>query len=237
MDEEIQQAENIDVPADVTESPTVEVTEAPAEAPAESADEQPQEQPKARNNSQSRIKELLGKTKQLEAQNNEYAEMLQRSSQMQVPDNLSEDQYRALATDASYAAVKVQDLERRLAFKDYSTEVDTVEQKYALINPDSDEYVPEIAEALANTYDKGFIERDANGKFVRQKMSLDEFTKQFIGAFEKAQSKSTAKTSEAIARQAAESVVTPDSTNNSETKAFKDLSIDEMEAKLGVVRL
>lgn len=235
MDEEIQTpAENENVVApDVTESPTVEAEAAPAEAPEV---EEPKDEPKPRNNASSRIRELVSKTKQLEAERNQYAEMLQNNAQMPVPENLSEDQYRALAADANYATVRVQDLERRLAYKDFTSEVDVVEQKYPELNPESDGYNSKLAEALAKTYEEGFIVKDKNGRFVSQKKSLSDFTKEMLDAYRTAEIKGATKTQEALAQQAAESVVTPQSTNNSETKAFKDLSIEEMEKQLGVVR-
>lgn len=237
MDENIQEpAVNTDVQAsDVTESPAVEATDVQDVAPV--VEDTTQEEPKARNNAQSRLREVLGDKKQLKAENEQLRQMLEQQAQMPVPDNLTEDQYRALATDAQYAAVEVQNLKRQLAYKDFNNEIDLVEQKFPELNPESDSYNPKLAETLSEVYNEGFIVRDQNGNFVATKKSLNDFTKSVIDAYRTAEVKGAAKTQEALAKQAAEAVVTPDSTKTSDTKDFSELSIEEMEKKLGTLRV
>lgn len=228
-----QEALNEPVEADVTESPTVEPTEA---QPVEESQPIEQDDSKPKRGAESRIRELVSEKKQLEAERNQYAELLQQSQQMPIPENLSEEQYRALATDANYATLKVQELERKMAQKDFSTEVDLVEQTYPELNPKSDKYDEKLAESMAKAYESGFVVKDRNGNFAGTKMSLKEFTDMMIQPYREALVKGAAQTSEALSQQASEAVVTPESSQTSEPKAFEDLSIKEMEAKLGVVR-
>lgn len=241
MDEQSEpQAQNEPVVTDdVTVSPAVEenteVVPAPdAEAEAPSKEEpKVEEEVKPRNNAQSRIKELVNEKKQLAAERDQYADLLQQGNQMQVPDNLTEEQYRALATDANYAAVKVQELERKLALKDFTTEVDSVELKYPELNPESDQYNESLAKALSGAYEKGFIEVDSKGHFIGTKKSLEEFTEEMIAPYRDAMTKGAARSKEVLDRQAGEAAVTPQTTTSSGTTDFAAKSITEMEAEIG----
>lgn len=229
--------ESVDTSQDVTDSPAVEAVDTVDEQTEQSDVQEVQEQPKPRNNAPSRIKQLLGEKKQLEAERDQFAEMLQQQAQVQVPDNLTEDQYRALTADASYAALEVQNLKRQLAYKDFANEVDIVEKEYPELNPESDNYNEDLAKALSTAYEEGYMVKDNNGRFVSTKKSLKDFTSQMIKAYRTAEVKGATKTQEALAKQASEAVVTSQNNSSSETTDFKDLSIEEMEKKLGVVRL
>ncbi len=236
MDEEqVQdQALNQDVQADVTESPSVEAEAAPAEAP--QVQEELKAEPKPRNNASSRIRELVDEKKQLAAERDNYAQLLQQAQNMQIPDNISEDQLRALQVDAGYATAKVQELERKLAFQEFTKEVDSVEQQYSELNPESEDYNEPLAKALSEAYEEGFVVKDQNGRFVGTKKSLKDFTSQMLEAYRTAATKEVARTKAAIDRQVAEAAVTPQSTNQSnEAKPFESLSIKEMEERLGIV--
>ena len=235
MDEEIQQAENIDVQeTDVTESPAVE--EQPEAQQAEPVVEEPTEEPKARNGAQSRIKELVSKTKQLEAERNQYADLLQQANNSQVPENLSEDEYRALQASATYAATEVQQLKRQMAQDKFSNEVDLVEQTFPELNPNSEQYNEKLADTLAKAYEEAYLLTDQSGQFVGTKKSLKDFTEAMITPYRDAMTRGAVQTGEALDRQAAEAVVTPQTSTSSEPKPFADLSIKEMEARLGTVR-
>lgn len=236
MDEEIQQAENLDVQeTNVTESPAVE-EQPEVQQEAQEVVEEPAQETKPRNGAQSRIKELVSKTKQLEAERNQYADLLQQANNTQVPENLSEDEFRALQASATYAASEVQQLKRQMAQKDFSNEVDLIEQTYPELNPNSDSYNEKLAETLATAYEEGFIVKDSQGNFVGTRKSLKEFTESMVAPYRDAINKGAAQTGEAINRQVAEAVVTPQTSTTSEPKPFAELSIKEMEAKLGVVR-
>lgn len=235
MDDNIQDQALNDTPQvqEVTESPAVEPAEATTEAEAPEVQEVPTEEPKPRNNAQSRIRELVNEKKQVEAERNQYAELLQQANNQPIPDNLSEDEFRALQASATYAATEVQQLKRELAVERFEKEVDAVEAKFPELNPNSDQYNEKLADALSKQYAEGFIEKDRNGNFIRTRKSLEAFTSEMIDAYRDAMTKGATQTKEVLQQQAAEAAVTPQTNSQSEPKAFENLSIKEMEAQLG----
>lgn len=232
MDEEIQQpAENevVETP-DVTESPTVEETTEPV---TEEVTEEVAEESQPKRNAESRIKQLLKENKELKRQQqNPFSEAMNQP----IPENLSEEQYRALVADSTNTAIEVENLKRQMALDRFESDSELVLKDYPELNPDSESYDEELATTLADAYWESHVVKDANGNFVRINKSLKDFTSQMIKPYRNALNKGAVRTSEALQQQASESPVTPESSKSSDSKAFEDLSIAEMEARLGIVR-
>lgn len=235
MDEEqVQtQAENEDVKADVTESPAVEetTTDVPEEVSEES--KETPEEPKPKNNAQNRLKEVLGERKQLRNENENLRSLLERSSQVSVPDNISEEDYRALVASATMTAADVQQLKQQIEVERFVNEVEAVEREYPELNPDSDQYNEELALQLSAAYEEGFVNKDRNGNFIGAKKSIREFTASMIKPYRDALARGATQAGAALEAQAGEAVVTPQKSSTSAPKAFKDKSIAEMEKQLG----
>ena len=244
MDEEVlnNQTENQDVPAqnDTDSSPVesadVEQTQVPeADSEAEVTPDQEtevKEEQKPKRNAQSRIKQLIEENKQLKQQQNPFSDAMNQP----IPDNLTEEQYRALVAGNTSTALEVQQLKRQMAFKEFESENETVLNQYPELNPESDSFDEELASTLADAYWEDYVVKDQNGNFVGTKRSLKEFTEKMIKPYRNAINRGAAQTTEALNQQASESPVTPESSKSSEPKPFESLSIEEMEAKLGIVR-
>lgn len=211
----------------------------PAEAPeAQGQEEAVQEQPKTeaepkkKNNAQSRIKELLGENK---AKDNQIQELMQRAGQLDVPDELTADQYRAMQFSGQLAQADVQQLRRELAYKDFTGEMNEVVNTVPELNPDSDSYNPDLEAVIAENYADGFIVKDQYG-FVGTRKPFKEFALQQVKVFRNAQTKGATASKEVLDRQASEQAITSTGGSSKAPRDTSDKSIAELEKELGIFR-
>lgn len=114
--------------------------------------------------------------------------------------------------------------------------MDNVVSSVPELNPESDKYNPALEEIIASTYNDGYVVKDQRGNFVGTKKSFKEFAQAHVNAFREAETRGATHGQQVTRQQQSEAAVTPQSTTNSSgPKDFKDLSISEMEAKLGIV--
>lgn len=248
MDEQIQDTtvnESVQT-ENVTDSSPVEQAQSQPETQPEERNaegEQPtQEEPrneqeqKPRNNAQSRIKELLSAKKEAESERDRMAQLMQQTPNMELPEELSPEEYRALQFNSNQVAQEVQGLKRELAYKDLSSEMDSVVATVPELNPESESYNPVLEELIAQNFDEGYIIKDSTGRFVGTKKSFKEFAQKQVNAFREAETRGATHSQKVLQKQASEAAVTDQSTSTSESKPFESLSIHDMEKQLGFHR-
>ncbi len=231
--------EAVDEPTTEEASPAPEQTtqdNAPTEAeeqvdaPAEA--EAPESKPK--HNAESRIKALVKENKALK-QPRSQGEQPSRgnskfSDQFQGKDNVSPDdldaaveQYVGQAANAILDA-KMKPLVSVVQQDRLEQDVLNVQRNHPELDPASDQYDSKLDQAIADSY-KEFGQSVRLSAFVDKQMSLAT-----------ANSKRANQQADAtVSKQAEETAVRPGVKSKAETK-FEDLSVEDMEAKLGMVR-
>lgn len=230
---------------DQTESSAVEAEEQ-VQAESESSEEeqtdesnevQESEQPKKRD-ARSRIKELLGENKELKSKlgNPQFNEALQNGSNVPIPEQLAPEEYQALVVNNQLAMAEIAKMRQESAYKDFTSELQDVTSSVPELNPDSDDYNPDLEAVIAENFADGFIAKDQYGNFIGTKKSFKEYALKQVEVFRKAQTNGATKTKEVLDRQASEQAVTSSGGGGKTSKNPGDMSIQELEAKLGVVR-
>lgn len=245
-----------------TESPTVEKndtevqeTESPAsetesqetvEQPTEDADQRPKK------GAEKRIRELNSQVKQERAKNESLSRQIEALTGSGEPQGLTPppvgyDPNKPLIAPGE--EVTPEEFSRRQAIRDQwllrqadnnarfremvrettsriSQESKDAEQSYPQLNPDS----PEYDEELANSVSQGalaFVRANPTG-------SLKQFVDGLMKPYQRSLDKSVASRQGEIAKQASQSALRPNQIPSTDKKA-EDMSIDELEKKLGVV--
>jgi hypothetical protein len=239
------------------QTPANEVTVTPPVAPAESSAAEavgnqpavdgniaePSNDVARPNRAERRIQRLNSTIKELSAQNEANLEPVAPLSAAQLPnyDDMDEIDPAQVQRDVLTAAELIAEAKVRkvIAERDQSAQskaridaldadMEYVESTYSALNPDSDEFNQDLYEEVTEMYK----EASDNGKRdVRLKSFIDRQMK--IAGIQA--NKRQTQQNEAIARQAANSAITP-SGEKSVEKPFEQLTLAEKRAKLGYAR-
>lgn len=233
MDEE-QVVTPTDAPtSDGTDSAPVEQNVDSAPQPQETTEQETPEveTPKEeKRNAQGRIQQLVAEKKKVQQERDQYAAQLQQQSQSEIPDEIDPNEYRAMQYNNTVVANELQTMKlERLA--------DKLESSSAKIYTDYPDLKDSpLDEKLSQRWERDYAQKNANGEIIGYSMSPDNFVREQMELIESAKAEATAQNSQALQRQSSESAITPQTNQQSATKEFKDLSIEEMEKQLGVVR-
>lgn len=245
MDDTQDQAENIDAVEDnsVDTSPVDETnTSVEQETDGESEEQQvdatdTEEQSEAERKptrAEKRIRDLVEENKRLKEQFNQpLADPSLQFPQYNpgeeiAPERLQQD---VVQTANAIASLQTQNqLQQFEARSNLSRDVEVLPAQY----PELDETSPEYNPVLEEKIEAAFKARAFKNGQLDPSVRLADVAKDFIDVARSAATKSSADIKNAVAKQADESAVRPTGSNKTD-RDFKDLSIEEMEARLGVV--
>lgn len=262
MDEEIQApAENTQVAEDsaldtspVDETQTSESTETDGEAEQtptnEMAAEDTDDSERKPSRAERRIRQLAEQNKQLRSGPNQFA-----PSYGQPPQGLFEPgaeysvedvNQRVAQAAQSIALPQVEQLrtefETKEALRNFDSDLSVIESKFEELKEDSPNYIPELEAEISEEYQQkayrliGFDPVSGQPQYrIDPSVRLADIAKRKVDFARAIATKSSADMKNAVARTADESAIKPNGSRNSD-RAFKDLSIEEMESQLGVVR-
>lgn len=246
MDEEIQtENESVETAPTDTESSTVEeqtthteeVTQDDQASETETETEGSQNEANGnerRKNAQSRIKELLDENRQLKSQagdqyaqspigSGKFSELFANANSV-TPDDLDAAAERYAAQTANTLVdLKLAPVLQELQQERLATDIDRVQSKYDVLNPDSDNYDARLDKQIAELYSK-YGSSGRLSDFVDEQMALASATAD----------KQTARSNETVRQQIDDQAMRP-SSPRSETP-FEELSEAEMEKRLGIIR-
>lgn len=207
----------------------------------EAAPEQDNEKHIDKKGAEYRIRELNEKAKAAEAKADSLAKQIEQLTTNSQPQQSWDQLNQPLPTDES-GQVDAAEFEKRILAKAQAIaelqtartqhiervnrEAAKVMEEYSVLNPDSDSYDPELSDSVAK----------ASLAFVRQNPtdSLKKFVDGLMKPYTRSISKQVGGMQEIITKQAAETALRPSSAPKSE-KRFEDLSLKEMEERLGKV--
>lgn len=237
MDEEqVLEAENaVELETTETESPAVEeqtTQEEEQSQEGQTEEEQPQESGRKRN-AQSRLRELLAENKALKSGGVPYEASpigpskfsdLVKGKEEVTPEDLDAagDMYAAQKAN-TLVDLKLAPIIEKLQRQELKTGIDQVQSRYEELNPDSDNYDAELDKTIANMYAKYGAGAPLTD-FVEEQMTLAG----------RVANKQTSRTAHAVEKQSDDQVIRPGQPR--EDTPFEELSIAEMEKRLGLVR-
>lgn len=190
---------------------------------------------------QYRIQELNEKAKAAEAKADSLAKQIEELTASSQPQQSWDQLNQPLPTDDN-GQVDAVEFEKRILAKAsaiaelqnaraqhvarVNQEASKVMEEYSVLNPDSEGYDKDLSQSIA----------EASLAFVKQNptASLKKFVDGLMKPYAKAISKQAGEMQEIITKQAAETARRPGSAPKSE-KRFEELSLKEMEEKLGIV--
>jgi hypothetical protein len=188
-----------------------------------------------------RIQELNEKAKAAEAKADSLAKQIEQLTASSQPQQSWDQLNQPLPTDDN-GQVDAAEFEKRILAKAsaiaelqtartqhvsrVNQEAQSVMEEYSVLNPDSEGYDKDLSESIAQ----------ASLAYVRQNptASLKKFVDGLMKPYAKAVSKQAGDMQEIITKQAAETALRPGSAPKGE-KRFEELSLKEMEEKLGLV--
>lgn len=182
-----------------------------------------------------RIRDLVEENKRLKEQSNQplYADPSLQLPQYEPgeeiqPERLQQDVVQTASAIANLQTqAQIQQFEAR---SNLDRDVEVITTKYPELNEDSPEYNPVLEEKIEAAFKARAFKNGQLDPTVR----LADVAKDFIDVYQSAATKSSADIKNAVAKQADESAVRPTGSNKAE-RDFKDLSIKEMEERLGMV--
>jgi hypothetical protein len=212
--------------------------------PVEEKVEQPEKEPEPtteevpKKSAEGRIRELASKVKEEKEKSESLAEKLkaltsqvdsapqaQYTPQVEAGQEVSTDQYKTDVLRTADSLVNLR-LQQERVVNRINQEAQELMAEHPELNPDSDGFNKELSDSVteaAIAYAKS-----------NPTQSMKTFVNKLIAPYKRAVTKEVAEQSETLAKQASEGALRP--TNIKQTdKQFKDLSIEEMEKKLGIV--
>jgi hypothetical protein len=218
--------------------PEAKVEEQQADAP---ADQQPEEPKPSR--AERRIRQLSDKVKQATQPNQPIGTQPQSPQfpSYQEGQEVSSQQLQqdVVQTADAIASVRVQQqLNHFQAVNNFERDQEVVPQKYAELNPDSPNFTPELDAAIAQEFQDRAIKvvgYDPQGQPITQldpSVRLSDISERYIKAARAYAAKSSADIKTAVANTADTTAPRPGGQNPA-SKPFADLSIQEMEQRLG----
>jgi len=247
MDDEQKAEKDVAEESNVTESPTVEPKDLPeAEEPETepSKEEAKEEQPKAEESPklkpvEKRIHKLVGERDKVKAEKESLAKQVEdltsELSQGQAPQDysptiepgteVSQEQYKAdvVKTAQSIAQLEVR---KQNVINTINKEANESMQEFPELDPKSDVFDTELSESITDSV-KAQIQ-------VNPSASVKKLVTRLMKPYKSSIKRQVAESTETIAKQVSESAQRPSQVKGQE-KSFDDLSIEEMEQKLGVV--
>lgn len=184
-------------------------------------------------NAQSRIRELLEENKRLQGQQptqsqqspqtGKFSDLVKGKTEV-TPEDLDRlaEQYVA-QTANTLVDLRLSPIEQKLKMQELQGDISQVQTKYEELNPESDNYNPNLDKRIAEMYRR-------NGAGV----PLSQFVQEQMDLVNEVATKKTVQTQETLQQQQDDAALRP-GTPRQETK-FEDLSEKEMEEKLGIVR-
>jgi hypothetical protein len=235
----------------VDETTTSEAPETEGEADTEqvtapAAEENESDAERKPSRAERRIRELDAKVKQLEQSNQQFQAFGQppvvdvQPGQELTPEDYQQHVAQAARPVAEQIVQHAMTQER--AKNNFSTDSSVLPAQFPELNEESPDYVPELEEAISQEFEeKAFRVVGVNQvtgepiKELNPSVRLADIAKRYVNVARAAATKSSAEMKNAVAKTADDSAIPP-SGEIKENKAFDDLSLEEMEAKLGVVR-
>lgn len=204
--------------------------EKPEQKPAEAKKESPRLQKRVRDLSQKLREARTPQTPQFDPNNPPTAEIPagdytpEQLSQMvnQKADVLSE-----LKTQSQIQALR-SEMEQERLLNNLARSVGSLEQAYPELNPDSDDFNPELTDAVGETIDEVFR--------ANPYVDVETVASKMISASRAAGTSKAKQVGEKVAEQASNAAVRSTTSSKVEDKKFEDLSVEEMEEKLGKVQ-
>lgn len=230
-----------EVPQAEAESALEEIREAEAEPEVPEAPKEETETVEVpKKGAQQRIQELVSEKKQAEEKAKGLEEKLAEltspvghetpqapyTPQVTPGQELTTDQYKQDVLSTAQALVDLR-VKQSEAVQRINSEASQAVRKYPQLDPESDQFNRELSDSVT----------EATMAYVKAEpftASPKKFVDKMIKPYLQAVTQEVGKATENIAKQVSQAAVRPTSVQRSE-KPFKDLSIKEMEKKLGVV--
>lgn len=248
MDENTDQAENIDAvednsadtsPVDETNTSVDQETDGESEeqqvdaTDTEATDSEAERKP---TRAEKRIRDLVEENKRLKEQSYQqpYADQSLQMPQYApgeeiAPERLQQD---VVQTANAIASLQTQNqIQQFEARTNLDRDVEVLPTKYPELDENSPTYNPVLEEKIEAAFKARAFKNGQLDPTVR----LADVAQDFIDVARSAATKSSADIKNAVAKQADESAVRPTGSNKTE-RSFSDLSIEEMESKLGIVQ-
>jgi hypothetical protein len=182
-------------------------------------------------NANGRIRELVSEKKRIQAERDMLAEQLQQAAQMQIPDEIDPGDYRALQFNNNVVLQELQAL--KMERMQEKLEMDT-ERVYSEFSELKDNKA--LDDKLSRQWYEAYAVKDAEGNITGYTKSPHAFVKEQMDIINSARQEATAQNIQNLQRQAGESAVTPTTTTPSNPKDPKEMSLNELERKLGIVQ-
>ncbi len=183
---------------------------------------------------QSRIRELAGEVKSLKQKLAEATVPSEYSPAQQFPqpqidlnEEVTPEQYRQHVMQQADTIVQLR-LKQSEAINRISQESVQVEKKYPQLDPDSDQFDKELSETISDAI-------EAQVKLNPYSTSVKSVADKLMRPYLKAISNGVAQEKETIAKQVSESALRPTTVRKAE-KTATEMSIAELEAKLGIIQ-
>lgn len=248
MDENTDQAENIDAvednsadtsPVDETNTSVDQETDGESEeqqvdaTDTEATESEAERKP---TRAEKRIRDLVEENKRLKEQSYQqpYADQSLQMPQYApgeeiAPERLQQD---VVQTANAIASLQTQNqIQQFEARTNLDRDVEVLPTKYPELDENSSTYNPVLEEKIEAAFKARAFKNGQLDPTVR----LADVAQDFIDVARSAATKSSADIKNAVAKQADESAVRPTGSNKTE-RSFSDLSIEEMESKLGIVQ-
>ena len=183
---------------------------------------------------QKRIRELAGEVKSLKQKlsevttPNDYS-LPQQLSQPQIDlnDEVTPEQYRQHVMQQADSLVQLR-LKQSEAINRITQESVQVERKYPQLDPESDQFDKELSETISDAI-------EAQVKLNPYSTSVKAIADKLMKPYLKAISNGVAQEKETIAKQVSESALRPTPVRKVD-KTANEMSIAELEAKLGIIQ-
>lgn len=237
-------------PVDETNTTTdveTEVQEAPTESQDVETDTEVDRKP---TRAERRIRQLSEQNKQLRMQPNQFNPSFAQPPQFEVQpgQELSVEDYQKHVAQAGQAAASQvaeqlrNEFNTKEALRNFDSDLDLIETKYSELKEGTDDYIPELEVEIEKEFKQKAYRLTGFDPITNQPMyaidpsvRLADIAAEKVALARAIATKSSAATRNAVATQADETALKPSGAAVSE-KPFSDLSIAEMEQRLGMVR-
>ncbi len=229
-----------------SESPQAEAQPAPSEEQGGEAERKPNRAERRNAERENRIRELTGQVKQMEQE----SQLSQGWNQPQVPvlqpgQEIDPAQYQAHVVQAAQSIANLtvqQQIAQERAVNSLERDTEVLPSRYVELNPDSPDYSPELEKAITEEFqEKAFRVTGYDPRTGKPMQVLDpsvrlaDIAKRYTDVARSIAKKSQAGMANAVAQSADTGAIRPQGQAKADRK-FEDLSIQEMEAKLGYVK-
>jgi len=221
---------------------TGDVTEPTEEATADTGGEESETGESSKKGANQRIRELAQKARSAEDRAQSLAETLQGLTGSSEPSTdlnqpftpqidpdaveISPEQYKNDVMRAADGLVQLR-IKQQDAVTRINNEANNVLKTYPKLDPDSESFDKELSDAITEA-------TEAHVRSNPYTASVKNIVDKLMKPYERAVSNEVGKVTENVAKQVSEAALRPTSVTTSEKK-FEDLSIGEMEKKLGFV--